>query len=170
MYSPWQQSSQYKFHVSEIEMFQEMNFSHVSLESFNIWKLSKAQDAIFRQALAWKMIDDQLFLNLSTHTQSWSFFYKSIRAQSLQYNNAIAKLLIDFPSVFQIAASSKSNNKSTREQQNAAWKWATAGRSQISTLLCNISLLCGWWNRFHLVDQLTSPRCFLTEWLHFFLA
>ena len=52
MYSPWQQSSQYKFHVSKIEMFQEMNFSHVSLESFNIWKLSEAQDAIFHQALA----------------------------------------------------------------------------------------------------------------------
>ena len=75
MYSPWQQSSHYKFHVSEIEMFQEMNFSHVSLESFNIWKLSKAQDAIFHQALAWKMIDDQLFSNLSTHTQSRSFLH-----------------------------------------------------------------------------------------------
>ena len=73
MYSPWQQSSQYKFHVSEIEMFQEMNFSHVSLESFNIWKLSKAQDAISHQALVWKMIDDQPFSNLSTHTQNRSF-------------------------------------------------------------------------------------------------
>ena len=126
MYSPWQQSSQYNFHVSEIEMFQEMNFSHVSLKSFNIWKLSKAQDAISHQALAWKMIDDQLFLNLSTHTQSWSFFYKSIRAQSLQYNNAIAKLLIDFPSVFQIAASSKSNKKSTIEHKKCSMEMSSS--------------------------------------------
>ena len=73
MYAPWQQSSQYKFHVSEIDMIQEMNFSHVSLESFNIWKLSKAQDAISHQALVWKMIDDQPFSNISTHTQNRSF-------------------------------------------------------------------------------------------------
>ena len=57
----------------------------------------------------------------NTHTKQ-IFFYKSIRAESLQYENATGKLHIDFPSVFQIAASSKSSNKSTREQKNAAWK------------------------------------------------
>ena len=52
-------------------MFQEMNFSHVILDSFNIWKLSKAQDAISHQALVW-------------NNDWWSTIFESFNAHTKQ--------------------------------------------------------------------------------------
>ena len=137
-------------------MFQEMNFSHVILDSFNIWKLSKAQDAISHQALVWN--NDwwsTIFESFNAHTKQIFFTNRS----ELNHFSIITQLencrLLDFPPVFQIAASSNSNNKSTRQinqrTKNAAWKWDTAGWSQMFS-----DWITSPWTKFHFQTRLVQ--------------